>query len=101
MGGQAADPIIRLLLRRFASRFAPPCPNFRTGSSASSGAAAFAHLAAEEIASALLIRYDSGAGVGWDKDGSTFEHAIGISGVSPENPTMSRRRLPYALGSDE
>lgn len=42
-------------------------------------AAAFAGLAPTDIAQALLIRYDPGAGIGWHKDRPVFEHIIGIS----------------------
>jgi len=42
-------------------------------------AAAFAGLAPDQLAQALLIRYDPGAGIGWHKDRPVFEHVIGIS----------------------
>ncbi len=42
-------------------------------------AAAFAGLAGEELAQALLIRYDPGAGIGWHRDRPVFEHVVGIS----------------------
>jgi alkylated DNA repair dioxygenase AlkB len=41
--------------------------------------AAFARLPAEQLAQALLIRYDPGAGIGWHKDRPAFDHVIGIS----------------------
>lgn len=42
-------------------------------------AAAFAGLTAEDLAQALLIRYDPGAGIGWHKDRPAFAHVVGIS----------------------
>lgn len=42
-------------------------------------AARFADLALEDLAQALLTRYDPGAAIGWHKDRSVFEHVVGIS----------------------
>ena len=41
-------------------------------------AASFAQLAPEDLAQALLIRYGTGAGIGWHRDRPVFEHVIGI-----------------------
>ncbi len=60
-------------------RFAPaePMPDWLL--EVRSRAAAFSGLAADELAQALLIRYDPGAGIGWHKDRPVFEHVVGIS----------------------
>lgn len=42
-------------------------------------AARFAGLEADKLAHALLIRYDSGAGIGWHRDRPVFEHVVGVS----------------------
>jgi alkylated DNA repair protein (DNA oxidative demethylase) len=42
-------------------------------------AARFAGLEPDELAQALLIRYDPGAGIGWHRDRPVFEHVLGIS----------------------
>jgi alkylated DNA repair protein (DNA oxidative demethylase) len=42
-------------------------------------AADCAALDREELIQALLTRYDPGAGIGWHKDRSVFEHVVGIS----------------------
>ncbi len=42
-------------------------------------AAALAGVKPEEIAHALVARYDSGAGIGWHKDRSVFERVVGVS----------------------
>jgi alkylated DNA repair protein (DNA oxidative demethylase) len=47
--------------------------------SAKSRAAAFAGLAPDELVQALVIRYDAGAGIGWHKDRTVFQHVVGIS----------------------
>ena len=54
-------------------------------------AAAFAGLSADELVQALLIRYDPGAGIGWHKDRSVFEHVVGIS-LGSEAVLRLRRR---------
>lgn len=42
-------------------------------------AAGFAGLDEAYLTQALLIRYDSGTGIGWHRDRSYYEHVIGIS----------------------
>jgi DNA oxidative demethylase len=49
----------------------------------SSGAAALAAVAPEDIVHVLAARYDPGAGIGWHKDRSVFEKVVGISLGSP------------------
>jgi len=55
-------------------------------------AAEFAGLAADDLVQALLIRYDSGAGIGWHKDRPVFEHVVGIS-LGNEADLRLRRRI--------
>ena len=55
-------------------------------------AARFAHLAAEDLVQALLIRYDPGAGIGWHRDRPVFEHVVGISLGAPATMRFRRRR---------
>jgi DNA oxidative demethylase len=55
-------------------------------------AALFAGLAADELAQALLIRYDPGAGIGWHRDRPVFEHVLGISLGAPATMRFRRRR---------
>jgi DNA oxidative demethylase len=55
-------------------------------------AALFAQLAPEDLAQALLIRYDMGAGIGWHSDRPVFEHVIGISLGAPATMRFRRRR---------
>jgi len=55
-------------------------------------AAAFAGLAPDALAHALLIRYDPGAGIGWHRDRPGFEHVIGISLGNPATLRFRRRR---------
>ena len=55
-------------------------------------AAEFAGLAADDLVQALLIRYDSGAGIGWHKDRLVFEHVVGIS-LGNEADLRLRRRI--------
>lgn len=38
-----------------------------------------AALAGDEIAHALIARYDPGAGIGWHKDRSVFDRVVGVS----------------------
>jgi alkylated DNA repair dioxygenase AlkB len=60
-------------------RFAPtdPIPDWlRT---LKEQASEFAGLAPDDLAQALLIRYDPGAGIGWHKDRPVFGHVVGIS----------------------
>ncbi len=54
-------------------------------------AAAFAGLAVEDLAQALLIRYDPGAGIGWHKDRPVFDHVVGISLGAHANMRFRRR----------
>ena len=55
-------------------------------------AARFAGLAPDELAQALLIRYDPGAGIGWHRDRPVFEHILGISLGAPATMRFRRRR---------
>lgn len=55
-------------------------------------AAEFAGLAPGDLAQALLIRYDPGAGIGWHRDRPVFEHVIGISLGSPAPMRFRKRR---------
>jgi DNA oxidative demethylase len=55
-------------------------------------AARFAGLPADELAQALLIRYDPGAGIGWHRDRPVFEHVLGISLGAPATLRFRRRR---------
>ncbi|MEA2741274.1 MAG: hypothetical protein QOH05_4581 [Acetobacteraceae bacterium] len=56
-------------------------------------AAWFAGLAPKELAQALVIRYDPGAGIGWHRDRSVFEHVIGVS-LGASATMRFRRRKP-------
>ena len=55
-------------------------------------AARFAGLPPDELAQALLIRYDPGAGIGWHRDRPVFEHVLGISLGAPATMRFRRRR---------
>jgi DNA oxidative demethylase len=55
-------------------------------------AARFAGLEPDELAQALLIRYDPGAGIGWHRDRSVFAHVLGISPGAPATMRFRRRR---------
>ncbi|WP_340313981.1 alpha-ketoglutarate-dependent dioxygenase AlkB [Rhizorhabdus argentea] len=55
-------------------------------------AAAFAGLAADQLAHVLLIRYDPGAGIGWHRDRPVFEHVLGVSLGRPAKLRFRRRR---------
>jgi alkylated DNA repair dioxygenase AlkB len=55
-------------------------------------AARFAGLGPAELAQALLIRYDPGAGIGWHKDRPVFEHVVGVSLGAPATMRFRRRR---------
>ena len=55
-------------------------------------AAVFASLEPGELAQALLIRYDPGAGIGWHRDRAVFEHVLGISLGAPATMRFRRRR---------
>ena len=54
-------------------------------------AAAFAGLEPHDLAQALLIRYEPGAGIGWHKDRPVFEHVVGISLGSVASLRLRRR----------
>lgn len=56
-------------------------------------AATFAGLSPDDLVQALLIRYDPGAGIGWHRDRSVFEHVVGISLGVPATMRF-RRRTP-------
>jgi alkylated DNA repair protein (DNA oxidative demethylase) len=56
-------------------------------------AAGFARLKPEDLEQALLIRYDPGAGIGWHRDRSVFEHVIGVSLGAAATLRFRRRRL--------
>ena len=53
--------------------------------------AKFAGLNDDELVQALLIRYDPGAGIGWHRDRSVFEHVVGISLGQPATMRFRRR----------
>ena len=55
-------------------------------------AARFAGLEPGELAQALLIRYDPGAGIGWHRDRPVFEHVVGISLGALATMRLRRRR---------
>ena len=67
-------------------------------------AAAFAGLAADDLAQVLVIRYDPGAGIGWHRDRPVFAEVVGVSLGAPatlafrqRTPTGFRRvKLPLA-----
>lgn len=73
-------------------RFAPakPMPAFLLPLRAR--AAAFAGLAPDALAQALLLRYDPGAGIGWHRDRSVFGHVVGISLGAPAVLRLRHRR---------
>jgi alkylated DNA repair dioxygenase AlkB len=54
-------------------------------------AAAFAGLASDDLAQALIIRYDPGAGIGWHRDRPVSEHVIGVSLGAPAAMRFRRR----------
>jgi alkylated DNA repair dioxygenase AlkB len=55
-------------------------------------AARFAGLPPDELAQALLIRYDPGAGIGWHRDRPVFERVLGISLGASATMRFRRRR---------
>ena len=55
-------------------------------------AARFAGLPPGELAQALLIRYDPGAGIGWHRDRPVFGHVLGISLGAPATMRFRRRQ---------
>jgi DNA oxidative demethylase len=56
-------------------------------------AAELAGVGPEDIAHALLARYDPGAGIGWHKDRSVFDRVVGVSLNSPATLRF-RQRTP-------
>jgi alkylated DNA repair protein (DNA oxidative demethylase) len=56
-------------------------------------AAGFARLQPDDLAQALVIRYDPGAGIGWHRDRPVFEHVIGVSLGATATMRFRRRRL--------
>lgn len=56
-------------------------------------AADFIGLPSDELAHALVIRYEPGAGIGWHRDRPVFEHVIGLS-LGAAATMRFRRRKP-------
>ena len=54
-------------------------------------AAEHAALDPRDLVQALLIRYDTGAGIGWHRDRPVFEHVIGLSLGAPTAMRFRRR----------
>ena len=54
-------------------------------------AAVFAGVRPDEIAHALLARYDPGAGIGWHKDRTVFDRVVGVSLNSPADLRFRQR----------
>ncbi len=54
-------------------------------------AAHAARLVGEDLAQALVIRYDPGAGIGWHRDRPVFEHVLGISLGHPASLRFRRK----------
>jgi alkylated DNA repair protein (DNA oxidative demethylase) len=75
-----------------AARFAPTTPIPEWLLPVRERAARFAHLSPQELVQALLIRYDTGAGIGWHRDRLVFEHVIGISLGAPATMRFRRSR---------
>ena len=57
-------------------------------------AAAFAGLAVEDFAHALVIRYDPGAGIGWHRDRPQFDKVVGVSLGAPAVMRFRQRTAP-------
>jgi alkylated DNA repair protein (DNA oxidative demethylase) len=55
-------------------------------------AAEFARLKPDDLVQALLIRYDAGAGIGWHRDRTVFEHVLGVSLGATATMRFRRRR---------
>ena len=72
--------------------FAPaePIPDFLLPLRAR--AADFAGLLPDDLAQLLVTRYDPGAGIGWHRDRSVFDHVIGVSLGNPATLRLRRRR---------
>jgi DNA oxidative demethylase len=64
----------------------------RVAAAAACEGGGFAHIAADDLVQALLIRYDPGAGIGWHRDRPVFEHVVGISLGAPATMRCRRRR---------
>jgi alkylated DNA repair dioxygenase AlkB len=60
---------------------APPIPEFLLP--LRERAAAFAGLEPSALEQALVIRYESGAGIGWHRDRPVFDRVVGVSLLSP------------------
>jgi alkylated DNA repair dioxygenase AlkB len=54
--------------------------------------AAFTRLDPGVLIQALLTRYDPGAGIGWHRDRSIYEHVLGLSLGAPAEMRFRRRR---------
>jgi DNA oxidative demethylase len=54
-------------------------------------AAGLAGIAPDEIAHALIARYDPGAGIGWHRDRSVFDRVVGISLNAPATLRFRQR----------
>lgn len=54
-------------------------------------AAAAAGLAPDALVQALLLRYDSGAGIGWHRDRPIYDNVVGISLGAPATMRFRRR----------
>lgn len=54
-------------------------------------AALFAGLSHDELAQALVIRYDPGAGIGWHRDRPVFKDVVGISLGAPATMRFRQR----------
>lgn len=59
---------------------APPIPDFLLP--LRMRAARFAGLAPDRLEQALVIRYDTGAGIGWHRDRPVFDKVVGVSLLS-------------------
>jgi alkylated DNA repair protein (DNA oxidative demethylase) len=69
---------------------APSIPDFLLPLRAS--AARFAGLAENALEQALVVRYDTGAGIGWHRDRPVFDKVVGVSLLSPCVLRFRRRR---------
>lgn len=86
-------------------REAEPIPEFLLP--VREAAAAFADLAPQALAQAMVTEYAPGAGIGWHRDRPEFDRVIGLSFVSEATMRFRRRRgegweraaLPLAPGS--
>lgn len=54
-------------------------------------AASFAGLAPDDLAQALLIRYDPGVGIGWHRDRPQFGEVVGVSLGAPATLAFRQR----------